>query len=67
MSGVFGGGSNGEQKKARAQARRQEQRANQQEQRARQTAERGSVGGRGRGLLVGRLSKVLPTNLGGVE
>lgn len=70
MGGIFGGKP--DTSKQEAQARRNEQRANEDEQRAKQRGERGggagggAAGGRGRNLLVGRLGKVLPSNLGGV-
>lgn len=62
MSDMFGTKAAGE--KAAGQARKREQQGNEEELRARQRAERS--GGRGRDMLVGRLNKVLPTNLGGV-
>lgn len=66
MGGVFGGGKAAKRaaRRAEATARRQEQRGNEEEQRARQLAERGAEAGRGRNLLVGYLSRRLPTTLG---
>ena len=64
MSGVFGGGGDGGAREATAQARRQQQDANEDEMRARQRAERGGTR-RGRNMLVGRLSRVMPKTLGG--
>ena len=68
MGNMFGGKT---RKRAEARAQRQEeqsrrmtQSANEESARARQAAERGA-GGRGRNMLVGRLSSVLPNTLGG--
>lgn len=63
MSNLFGNKGAGDA--AASMARRREQQGNEAELRARQQAERGSIT-RGRDMLVGRLNKVLPTNLGGV-
>lgn len=65
MGSVFGGGGDGGAAAARADARKREQAATEEETRTRQKAER--TGGRGRDMLVGRLNKVLPTNLGGTQ
>jgi len=57
-----GGAARREQRKAMAASRVQEQQGNEDSQRARQRAERGSAG-RGRDMMEGRLSDVMPSSL----
>lgn len=66
MSFMSGGGESAAQKQARESAQKSTQSSNEETQRSRQAAERGR-GGRGRNMLAGRLSEVLPTNLAGTK
>lgn len=57
-----GGAARREQQKAMGRARVQEQQGNEDNARSRQRAERGSSG-RGRNMMEGRLSEVMPSSL----